>query len=129
MNTKYFKFVGLGALAMLAACTDNDYTELDKGYTELALTASTDEVVLQESNHSSEAIALDWTTGTNYGTGNRISYTLDIARSGSDFANPVTIKSGVQQDIRGPRQSRTSIACSLIRWVSAQARQPLLMLA
>ncbi|MCD8385436.1 MAG: SusF/SusE family outer membrane protein [Bacteroidales bacterium] len=98
MNTKYFKFVGLGALAMLAACTDNDYTELDKGYTELALTASTDEVVLQESNHSSEAIALDWTTGTNYGTGNRISYTLDIARSGSDFANPVTIKSGVQQD-------------------------------
>ena len=75
------------ALLALAAtsCSDNDYAELDKGRTALELTASQSFEILEEINHGSEAIALNWTTGNNYGTGNRISYTLEIAPAGTDY--------------------------------------------
>lgn len=75
-------------LAMSAGCDDNDYLELNKGMTELAITASVPDIVLDESNHSLEAVALEWTTGYNYGSGNAISYTLELAESGTDFADP-----------------------------------------
>ncbi|MBQ1585410.1 MAG: SusF/SusE family outer membrane protein [Muribaculaceae bacterium] len=74
----------------LTACTDNDYMELDKGHDTLALSAFQSADVLDEALHSSEAISLSWTTGTNYGTGNRISYTLEIAPAGSGFADAYT---------------------------------------
>lgn len=73
------------------ACTDQDYEELNKGNEPLVLTSSGSEVVLEESSHASEAIALNWTTGENYGTGNRISYTLQLAEAGTNFSNPVTV--------------------------------------
>lgn len=85
------------AAFMLPACSDNDYTELDKGSTELALKASKAEVVLDEKDHAVEAIALSWTTGTNHGTGNRISYTLELAEEGTAFESPVIIKHDQQQ--------------------------------
>ena len=66
---------------MTTACSDNDYTELDKGHDVLTLTANQAAEVLNEANHASEAITLNWTTGTNNGTGNRIYYTLEIAPS------------------------------------------------
>ena len=72
---------------MTTACSDNDYTELDKGHDVLTLTANQAAEVLNEANHASEAITLNWTTGTNNGTGNRIYYTLEIAPSGSNFSN------------------------------------------
>ncbi len=97
MKLRYINFLAVASIA-LWGCTDNDYTVLDKGSTELALTASATELVLTESEHSSEALELAWTSGTNYGNGNRINYTLQIARSGSEFANPTTIKSDVQQE-------------------------------
>lgn len=87
----------VGALlcsGMLAACADDDYTELDKSdpaEAELTLKASTDNIVLDEQAHSSDALELNWTTGTNYGTGNRIRYTLEIAKAGTQFAEPVRI--------------------------------------
>ena len=81
----------------LPSCSDNDYTELDKGSVELALTADKAETVLSEQNHAVEAIALSWTTGTNHGTGNRISYTLELAEAGTGFANPHIIKEAEQQ--------------------------------
>ena len=74
----------------LTACTDNDYMELDKGHDTLALSAFQSADVLDEALHSSEAISLSWTTGTNYGTGNRICYTLEIAPAGSGFADAYT---------------------------------------
>ena len=67
---------------------DNDYMELDKGHNELALSTSNTEVVLNEQAHGDDALELSWTTGTNYGTGHKISYTLELAKAGSNFAAP-----------------------------------------
>ena len=72
---------------LLMACSDNDYTELNKGNNELMLTVNQATSELNEASHASEAIALNWTTGTNYGSGSRIYYTLEIATSGSNFAD------------------------------------------
>jgi len=99
MKLKY-NILATAALSMMMAltsCSDNDYTELDKGESPLALTASTTNVVLQEKNHALEAIALEWTTGTNLGTGNRISYTLELAEAGTAFANAYVVKDNEQQ--------------------------------
>ena len=62
--------------------------ELDKGHDELTLTANATEFVLNEKNHGDDALALTWTTGTNFGTGNKIYYTLEIAEADTDFAAP-----------------------------------------
>ena len=90
-------FALLGCMA-LSACVDNDYMELDKGHNELALSTSNTEVVLNEQAHGDDALELSWTTGTNYGTGNKISYTLELAKAGSNFAAPyVALESVVQE--------------------------------
>ena len=57
---------------MLLACSDNDYAELNKGNDVLTLTADQATSELNEASHASDAITLNWTTGTNYGTGSRI---------------------------------------------------------
>ena len=89
MKLKYYQLAIASALLLTAsACGDNDYTQLDKGMTELEISASTSDIVLDESNHGIEAMALKWTTGNNYGSGNAISYTLELAETGTDFANP-----------------------------------------
>lgn len=87
MKLKYIA-QSIAAVALLASCTDNDYMELNKGEAELEIKASSTEVTLEEANHASTAIELSWTTGTNHGTGNRISYTLEIAEAGTNFAEP-----------------------------------------
>lgn len=90
-------FALLGCMA-LSACVDNDYMELDKGHNELALSTSNTEVILNEQAHAEDALELSWTTGTNYGTGNKISYTLELARAGSNFATPyVALENAVQE--------------------------------
>ena len=98
MKFRYIHIALMAAASLaLPSCSDNDYTELDKGSVELALTADKAETVLSEQNHAVEAIALSWTTGTNHGTGNRISYTLELAEAGTGFANPHIIKEAEQQ--------------------------------
>ena len=72
----------------MVSCAE-DYMETDKGHDTLTLTVNQQEIVLNEKNHSQEALTLSWTTGTNYGSGNRISYTLEIAKAGTDFARAV----------------------------------------
>ena len=62
----------IGCGLMLSACSDNDYMETDKGHDLLTLTASQAAEQLSEATHASEAITLNWTTGTNHGSGNRI---------------------------------------------------------
>ena len=74
-----------GAL-MLTSCIDNNYMELDKGSDELTLKSDVTEIVLKEINYSATAINLEWSTGHNFKTGNKIYYTLEIAPSGSDFS-------------------------------------------
>lgn len=91
MKKFYYIFTALLCSIMLAACSDNDYAELDKGHDVLTLTANQATSSLNEISHASEAISLNWTTGTNYGSGSRIYYTLEIATSGSNFADAQTI--------------------------------------
>ena len=68
--------------------------ETDKGHDTLTLTVNQQEIVLNEKNHTQEALTLSWTTGTNYGSGNRISYTLEIAKAGTDFARAYSVDLG-----------------------------------
>ena len=79
-------FVSL--LLSMTSCSD-DLAVLDKGSDVLSLTADNSEIVLNEVSHSETALTLDWTTGNNAKTGNRIYYTLEIAKAGTDFASPV----------------------------------------
>ena len=65
----------------LSACSDQDYTELDKGRDQLTITADQALSALEETSHASDAVTLNWTTGNNYGTGNRISYRLELAKA------------------------------------------------
>ena len=73
---------------VLSACSDQDYTELDKGRDQLTLTANQALSTLEETSHSSDAVTLNWSTGNNYGSGNRISYRLELAKAGTNFAQP-----------------------------------------
>lgn len=85
-------------VTLFTACIDDDYTTLNKGNDELTLTANTSELTLAEQNYSSDALTLSWSTGTNYGTGNKISYKLEIAKEGTNFANAyVAMESSVQE--------------------------------
>lgn len=80
------------ALFMAAAsCTDQDYEEDNKGFDTLTLSATQSADTLDEVSHASNALTLNWTTGNNGGTGNRIAYTLELAKAGTDFANPCTL--------------------------------------
>lgn len=86
---KYIKLcMALLSFTLLCACSDNDYTETDKGRNELALTADVATSTLDENSYAAEAVTLKWTTGNNAGTGNRISYLLELAQSGTNFAEP-----------------------------------------
>lgn len=89
----YRLFCSLFIGGALVACTE-DYMETDKGHDTLTLSVNQQEMVLNEKDHSQEALALAWTTGTNYGSGNRIAYTLEIAVSGTDFANAYSVDLG-----------------------------------
>lgn len=93
----HFVFALLGC-TVLSACVDNDYMELDKGHNELVLTADKTEIILDEQAHADAALELSWTTGTNYGTGNKIAYTLELAETGSGFANAyIAVENAVQE--------------------------------
>ncbi|MBQ7421905.1 MAG: SusF/SusE family outer membrane protein [Prevotella sp.] len=83
----YCIFAALCCGLMLTACLDNDYAELDKGSDILTLTVVQSAETLNEVNHASEAITLNWSTGTNFGTGNKIYYKLELSPIGSDFSD------------------------------------------
>ena len=98
MNKHLYSLLSLFVGCVLwSSCTDNDYMELNKGDDQLTLTADNAQVVLEEQSHASDALALTWSTGTNHGTGQRISYTLEIAESGSGFTGAYTAFSHSQQ--------------------------------
>lgn len=81
---------------VLGSCYDN-YTELNKGETKLALTATNEDITLREAKHAENVLTLTWTTGTNHGTGNRITYKLELAEAGTGFANPYLVADDMTQ--------------------------------
>lgn len=71
---------------LFTACTDNDYAQLDKGSNELAMTIDQSAEVLNELNHAAEAVTINWTTGHNFRTGNRITYLLEMTAGEKTYA-------------------------------------------
>lgn len=60
----------------------------------VALSTSADNVVLAQKNDASVAVSINWTAGSNQGTGNSISYTLDLDQDGNNFANAKSYNMG-----------------------------------
>ncbi|NTW23795.1 MAG: SusF/SusE family outer membrane protein [Lentimicrobium sp.] len=77
----------------ISSCVDEEETDIALAG-ELALSASSADLVLQQINSASTALTLSWTTGTNNGTGASISYKLEIDRQGNNFADPLTFDMG-----------------------------------
>lgn len=71
-----------------SACTDQDYEQDNLGMDQLTLTLDQSADTLQELQHASNALTLNWTTGNNGGSGNKIYYTLQLAKAGTNFADP-----------------------------------------
>lgn len=92
--TRYSIITLLLFIVATVSCTKVDRMILNKGETPLAISASRDEVVLEEKNFQSEAVAFNWTTGSNRGTDQSISYTfiMDIASGGN--SDPVVHQLG-----------------------------------
>ena len=99
---KTIKTIIAGSLAVLclASCADDKFLDetLRAGgnMEEAVLTVSTEDVLLTELKYKEEAVAFSWTPGTNYGTGGRISYKLEIDRAGNEFTNPYVAVDGTQ---------------------------------
>ncbi len=93
MKRIFLQTVLLLTVLCAGACS-KELTETSKGETPLALTASQTEILLDERQYATTALSLTWTTGTNYGTGNAIDYTLEIAPAEADYAAGVTIEAG-----------------------------------
>ena len=78
----------LAAAVCLASCgiDIDEYKAADPDAgTELKITASVSEkLALDERDSEDTALELEWTAGSNYGTGNAIGYVLDIIREGVD---------------------------------------------
>ena len=72
-------------LGIACSCSEEDYKTVDPsaGNT-LEMSASGSEIELDEKKAGNEALALNWTTGTNKGTGNAISYTFEMALKGTE---------------------------------------------
>ncbi len=85
-------------LSAIAFCITGCGIDIDEykagdpeGGEELKVTAQAeDPIVLQEKNSLETAIGLTWTSGSNFGTGNSISYTLDIDHAEGDWTECYT---------------------------------------
>ncbi len=93
---RVYQYIVLAALGFcgLTACVDDHFLEeaVKQGGSmeKVAITASGEAIVLSEAQYSADALTLNWTSGTNFGSNNRIYYTLEIDRAGNGFANPYT---------------------------------------
>ena len=77
-------FISLCIATLLFGC---EYPiNLDKGEEELTLSVSSDTIVLNQREGSTQAIEFVWTSGTNHGTGSAIAYELQIDLQDSDSA-------------------------------------------
>ena len=77
-------FISLCIATLLLGC---EYSiNLDKGEQALSLSVSTDTVVLNQREGSSQIVEFVWTSGTNHGTGSAIAYELQIDLLDSDSA-------------------------------------------
>ena len=91
---KYIEtIIGLLLLFVVASCSE-DYMQLNKGETELAMSVDKSEVTLAIKSPAAVALTLTWTSGTNKGTNCAISYVLQIDKVGNNFANCISKEMG-----------------------------------
>lgn len=83
-------------LITLTACQRLGVVMPDVQDQPLSISASDSVVVLEEQHANESALKLSWTTGTNYGTGSAISYTLQIDQRGNNFQDAIAIDLGKQ---------------------------------
>jgi starch-binding outer membrane protein SusE/F len=87
---KYIKMSlwGLFLMFFVVSCDEN-YMELNKGETPLAISVDNDTVALNIKNPTTAALKFSWTSGTNKGTNCAISYVLQIDQTGNNFTGGV----------------------------------------
>jgi hypothetical protein len=81
-------------LSLAVFSCNKDEAELDKGETPLELTVSTPNAVLEHRLSPNQALAFEWTGGTNRGTGAAIRYTFQMDVKGNDFRGGINEKLG-----------------------------------
>lgn len=94
MKWIYHISIAMLVLLLTGSCKREDFAELNKGNTPLALTASKTTIELKEKEKNNDALVFNWTSGTNDGSNGSITYKLQIAKQGSNFATPVSIDLG-----------------------------------
>lgn len=85
--------LSLSSVFMMNSCTKDEPITISMG-APVALSTSADNVVLVQKNDASVAVSINWTAGSNQGTGNSISYTLDVDQDGNNFANAKSYNMG-----------------------------------
>ncbi|WP_262248968.1 SusF/SusE family outer membrane protein [Parapedobacter soli] len=75
--------------ACMLSCQKTDMRELNKETGPLALSASAEQLMLDQRKAFETALELTWTTGSNQGTNSALEYTLSVARKSNPSANPV----------------------------------------
>ncbi|GAB6012708.1 SusF/SusE family outer membrane protein [Viscerimonas tarda] len=84
MKTIY-KILAICIVASGFAACDDDLMNTDKGNQPLVLSATETELALDITAPESNALTFNWTPGSNFNTNTAISYTLELAKKGTDF--------------------------------------------
>lgn len=79
-----------------SGCLDNNLMELNKGNTPLEITASNNNIQLDQVNPDVKALSFTWTSGSNQGTNAAIDYTFQMDLQGNNFAGGLSINLGRQ---------------------------------
>jgi starch-binding outer membrane protein SusE/F len=77
------------SISLFIGCKKDNYAELNKGNSPLAIVADKSTIILNQREDSNDALLLSWTTGTNGGTDASIFYQLKIDKQGNNFSAPV----------------------------------------
>ncbi len=90
MMNNLFPMILLGIIAggLLFSCEENQEIVITNGEP-IALSASENTLVLAQKESNNEVLKLEWTRGSNQGTGASISYQLEIDASGNQFTQSV----------------------------------------
>lgn len=89
INFKNKILAGVMAIVALASCTKVDRMIMNKGETPLAISASKQDIILEEKNYNADAVIFNWTTGSNKGSDQSISYTFVIDAESGGVSNPL----------------------------------------
>ena len=90
---RIFILMLVASFAILSSCQKDEKTNIVLAGN-LAITTSEATIVLNQKYDRNNALTLNWTTGTNNGTGASISYVLQLDKQGNSFANPLTFDMG-----------------------------------